>query len=435
MGDGYSNDYANPNTYGSIPGVSTGITGAYNRPPYYGPYRPGYIPGVSDAGAATGGPIGPTPGSPAGFNSMAQSMGLPAQQNFDAISQAIMRQQSPYVSFGGNGWLQQNHPGAAHALDNVFLTAANIPQGQTVGENIAGVAHGLIAGRQMQFQHNVEQAMLPVELAQRQFAYQKNFLDVMKDRAQIDEASQNANMNRWRAQNFERLANSSTSPYAQTKVGTDGLLYGVRKDNGTVEKVPGQTDSDMSGDPGGPPKFPVPGTTGRNPTITSLAADVANGVPGAEDKLRLAVRAEATIAGAKTGAVNDANTPKNFLASESKSVMDEVGQAPKVSTDDYYSYMGGQLASKVPYSKIPDEASWRSGIVQQYNQSKAKAQSRISAYTKSKAYERGIGLKDWEQQQQAPQAAPSAPAALPVPGTAAPQAAGPQDRLNLFGSR
>ena len=411
MGDGYSNDYANPNTYGSIPGIGTGVTGPYNRPPYYGPYRPGFIPGVSDA-AATGGPVGPTPGSPAGFNSMAQSMGLPAQQNFDAISQAIMRQQSPYVSFGANGWLQQNHPGAAHALDNVFLTAANIPQGQTVGENIAGVAHGLIAGRQMQFQHNIEQAMLPVELAQRQFAYQKNFLDVMKDRAQIDEASQNANMNRWRAANFERLSNQATSPYSTQRVDENGYLWGTRKDSGQEEVVPGQ--------PGTENGLPIPGTKGgfsptgasSRPNMTELYIAASKGDKGAIAAVKAYEDTQTRIAGAKTAAVNDANTPKNFLASESKSVMDEVGAAPKLGTDDYYSYMGEQLKNKVPFSKIPDEATWRSGIVQQYNQQKAKAQSRISAYTKSKAYERGIGLKDWEQQQQTPQASP-APAAVP----------------------
>lgn len=304
------------------------------------PYRLDYDP---QAQANPADSTSSTPAASSAFNASAPASipGVAApdayNQNFSNLSQAIQRVQSPYEMFGAHGYLQDNHPGMAHVLNNVFLNAAMTPEAPLVsgeGNGITRALQGVLGGRQAQYQHQLQQALLPVELAQRQLGYQKSYLDVLKDRSQIGEADANAQMNTWRAHNFERLSQQSTSPYSQTRVGQNGFLYGTRKDTGQEEVIPGQPGLEGLDDAQGQARgaFPVPGTTGRNPTITSLAADVANGVPGAENKLRIAINAQTQIVGAGQGARNKANEPvqtaKEFLTTQDQAVNKMIGPEP-----------------------------------------------------------------------------------------------------------
>lgn len=385
-------------------------------PSKYVPQTGYQVPGVS-------GPAAPQQ-SPTGFNSYQQSMGLPAQQNFDGISKAILARQSPYVSFGAHGWLQDNHPGIAGALDNVFLTAANIQQGETVGQNIGAVAHGLIAGRMEKQQHDMQQALLPVELAQRQFAYNKNYLDVMKDRAQIDEASNNAYMNKQRGDNFARLADQANSPYSKTQVGTDGKMYGIRKDNGSMEAIPGQDDQDMTGDPGGPPqgKFPVPGTAGKL-NMTELYGRAAKGDQSAIDTLNYYSKVQGNVQGTKTGAADLANQPKQLADAYEKEIGNTLGKRPEASS--YKAWRSAQIAGGIndPHfdpSKIPSLESQQA----EYDQ---KA-TNFANYKASGLSRRGVPY-DPKSQYTAPKAQGKS-ASAQVPGTSPQAPAQGQPDLN-----
>jgi hypothetical protein len=389
-------------------------------------------------GAGTQGTSGQGAYGQGGVNRAPQSMAVPGQANFDAIQKTIMAQQSPYVSFGANGWLQNNHPAIASRLDNAFLAAANTPQGHTIGENISAVAKGVIGGRQEQLQHNIQQAMLPVEMQQRQMAFQKQYVDINKDIAQTNNANQESTMNMWKGRNYERQSQLASSNYTGQRVGTDGFLYGINKNTNRDEKIPGQPgmgDDDQPDQSKG--IYAVPGAGSGKPNMTELYLAASKGDKGAQAALDAYSRTQAGIAGGKTGAVINANTPKDFLQSEGKAAMDAVGPAPQTTTADFRSWRAAQVRNNTPMERIPDESTWKQNIMSQYNAKKAAAQQSISEYTKSGAWQKGISRQDYEAIRNktalTPGAAQPAPQRAPVglPGAAQQQGPNPNDPLGF----
>jgi hypothetical protein len=82
--------------------------------------------------------------------------------------QMAQRFQSPYMTMSPNSWLARNHPQVAGVLDNAFLSGAMTPgpQGpEGVGGGVSRMMQGLMGGTQARRQQQIQNAMLPMQMA------------------------------------------------------------------------------------------------------------------------------------------------------------------------------------------------------------------------------------------------------------------------------
>lgn len=285
------------------------------------------------------------------------SAGFPGMApDYGALASAIQRVQSPYVSFGASGPLQDRFPGVAHALDNIFLTAANIPQGRTVGENIAGVARGLIGGRQMALQHNLQQSLLPIELAQRQLGYQTALAGLQREQAQTD-------MYRAHAKYFGAMGDyrdwmQNDKPMYGTKdmIDDEGRPWRTNLRSGQMEYV-GTDDLPQ----GYQPSFAKQNTRARQGALPGgLEGQILFGAMGVTDPSSMSpqdwqqmgvnyANLEAKKAGLRTSAQDVANQPKqtaqDFLSAQKDALNKMIG--PEPTDKDYKSRVNETWAKSV----------------------------------------------------------------------------------------
>jgi len=287
--------------------------------------------------------------SPNSINHESQVPGhlnLPPTPDFNAMGDAIRSTQSPYMTMGAHGWLQDNHPGIAGMLDNGLAAVANYQQGHTTGENIASLGRSLLMARQQRREHDIEQATLPVQIAQQQLAYQGGLQKLYQSQAEIqhwqaqgDYWREQADTNKaWREGRLNQLDNRFGG---QVKFDDEGHPWQPDLNNGQLHYAgpdqlppgyqPSFTKANQHGSVGG-------GLWGN----VATAADVPGATPqqNAQNRLALYGKTQSQIAGSKTGAVNAANDPKTraeeFQKSEIASAVDGLGKRPTPSEQEEF---------------------------------------------------------------------------------------------------
>lgn len=259
----------------------------------------------------------------------------PPAPDFGAIGDAIRKQQSPYLAFGAHGWLQDNHPQVAGKLDAALAAMAATTTGRTAAENISGVARGVIGGRQAEQQHAVQQATLPLSLAEQQMGFQSGLMNLYKSGAEINKDNAMAsyygvhgNYLNTRGQQLGNatgnvVVDDNGEPWAQGKAG-QGLQYAGNNP---------QVDENYQ------PTFNkhLQGKAGAGGGLWSniaAAADQPGATPqeNANNRLNLYNKSQATNAGGKKAATDQAAIPaqtaNDFLKSEKDKVAAQLGKRP-----------------------------------------------------------------------------------------------------------
>lgn len=312
----------------------------------------------------------------------------PPQPDFGALSDAIRRQQSPYVAFGAHGWLQDNHPQVAGRLDNALAAVANTTSGRTTAENIAGVARGVIGGRQMEQQHAMEQATLPLTLAHQQMAYQAGLMNLYKSGAEINKDNAMADyygthgdyltgrLGQLGNQTGNVVVDDNGEPWAQGKNG-QGLQYAGNNPQVDSKYQPTFNKHNQKGGAGG----------GLWSNIAA-AADQPGATPqeNANNRLNLYNKSQATNAGGKKAATDQAAIPaqtaNDFLKSEKDKVAAQLGKRPDdASQKDFtQNYLISHMNDpSFDISKLPSLESRQSD----YDKKAGDMKDRFSRYTAS----------------------------------------------------
>ena len=288
-----------------------------------------------------------------GINTGANSVNHPSQlpnhlvppptPDFQALGDAIKSTQSPYMTMGAHGWLQDNHPGVAGDLDNALLAVANTPQGRTTGENISAVGQALLRGRQERQQHDIQQATLPVQLAQQQMAYQSSLQNLYKTQAEIHRDNAMADYY------------GTHGDYLTGRLGQLGDQYGstTKIDDNGEPWLPGKNGQGLvyAGGRQLPPGYsPTFNKANQHGSVggglwgnIAAAADDPNASPAENAKKRLGLygNVQSNIAGGKAGAVNDVNDrtktrPENFEKTEIQSQLDSLGKRPNKAEQEQF---------------------------------------------------------------------------------------------------
>ncbi|HSY33925.1 MAG TPA: hypothetical protein VLA42_18235 [Verrucomicrobiae bacterium] len=314
----------------------------------------------------------------------------------------------------------QNHPTLGGALNNALFAAAGTETARGAsgaGTGISNVLRGVAGVPQAENQFQLQQQMQPFQMAE---AMSKLYGQTASAQENLARAGWFSDRSGNQQLAIQQRADAAKAKFASPQYDQDNKLVGYMTPDGFLSaKDAGVPDNAQI-------YRPDPAGRGGNPTITSLAADVANGVPGAAARLKAAINANNQVAGGRQGAVNNANTPEKLLTSETQATLDQVGAAPKNAHADYQSYQAKQLMSGVPFEQVQDEATWSAQNTAKYNTAKAAAQQDVSNYTQSKAWQQGISLQQWKAIRARTALTPgvsqqAAPAG--VPGTAQPQQA------------
>lgn len=339
----------------------------------------------------------------------------PESPNFSSIQSAIMAQQSPYMSFGAHGFLQDHAPKLAGVLDNAFLTLSNLQQGRTTGENVAAVARSLVAGRQERLQHNIQQATLPLQMNQQQIAYQQGLQNLYKTSAETDMDIQHA---KYLGQHGD---------YFDARVDQLGQHYGSKMnvdDNGEPwAMVNGQLQYAGNNQlpPGYQPSFKTAGQRAQTSGNTlwgniAQAADQPGAAPAqnAANRLNLYGKVQGGVAGGKAAAVDVANQPrdtaKDFLASEKDKVASSLGKRPTAA--DQKEYEQNELLKQLlsPGAQVGNVKSLEDRQ-KEYDQRAGDLKGRLSRYVQSNDWRKGKSFDP--SLYGAPQATPPAQALAP----------------------
>lgn len=366
------------------------------------------VPGHTAAEAQT------TQGAQASNAQDIQRFTPPPQPDFGALSDAIRRQQSPYVAFGAHGWLQDNHPQVAGRLDNALAAVANTTSGRTTAENIAGVARGVIGGRQMEQQHAMEQATLPLTLAHQQMAYQAGLMNLYKSGAEINKDNAMADYygthGDYLTGRLGQLGNATGNivvddngePWAQGK-NNQGLQYAGNNPQVDSKYQPTFNKHNQG----------KAGAGGGLWSNIAAAADQPGATPAenANNRLNLYNKSQASGAGAKKFATDQAGEPQqtanDFLKSEKDRVAAQLGKRPDdASQKDFaQSFLLSHLDDlHFDVSKIPSLESRQ----QEYDKKAADVKGRLSRYTVSNDWRKG---KSFNPDNYAPPQTQSAPPA------------------------
>src|SRR5690348_5666287 len=116
------------------------------------------------------------------FDSTYEDLIAPYQQEVDKL-------RSPYATMSANSWLAKKHPLVASYLDNAFLTAAMTPgpRGpEGAGGAISRTFQGLMGAQQFQHQKQLEDLMLPLQLAQSRLQAEHTLAQINQEQAYAD---------------------------------------------------------------------------------------------------------------------------------------------------------------------------------------------------------------------------------------------------------
>lgn len=391
MADGYSNDYGNPNAYGAaqVPGTNSGML---------------------------------TP-------------------DYNAIQDAVRRQQSPYVTMPAHGFLQDRFPGAAGILDNVFLTAANTPgpRGpEGAGGGISRTFQGLMGARQMQMQHGLQQALLPMDIAQRQMAYQQGMLNMQKTQAETTEMRQRGNYYDQQADTNRQyrgwLENNKPMYGTQDKIDDEGRPWRTNLRTGQMEHVGTEPLPE-----GYNPSFNKANTRARMGALPGgLEGQILFGQNGVTDPSSMTpdqwrdlgvdyTTMEARKAGQKAGAVDQTRTPDKFLDEQRSALGKPPTDAEQRDLDQKQKRLA--ILGKDGYEQIygPGSSKFDYKTLDQRKAEFQEKQRRFASYTQSNSWRKGkpFNADDWPVANSQP--------ATNVPGTT-PQGAAPRSLSDALDS-
>lgn len=347
-----------------------------------------------------------------------RGVSVPPTPDFAALSDAIRAQQSPYLAFGAHGWLQDKHPQVAGRVDAALAAMANTTTGQTAAENIAGVARGVLGGRQMEQQHALEQATLPLTLAHQQMAYSQGLLNLYKGSAEINKDNAMADyygthgdyltgrLSQLGNQTGNVVVDDNGEPWAQGKNG-QGLVYAGNNPNVGQNYQPTFNKHNQKGGAGG----------GLWSNIAT-AADDPNATPqqNAKNRLNLYNQSGAAGAGAKKAATDKAGEPeadaKIFLQSQKDRVAAQLGKRPDDASQKIFA--SNQLMAHIEdpgfdVAKIPTLEQRQAA----YDKKAADARGALGRYEKSGDWRKGTEFDSSKY-----------PEAQAAPQTTAPQSSG-----------
>lgn len=362
------------------------------------------------------------------------------QPDFNSLYAALQQAQSPYLTMGAHGYLQDRHPRIAQALDNAFMNVAEMPQTANVsgaGDNIAAVVKGLAGARQAQQQHAIQQATLPLQVAQQSLGYQKNLWDLLKDRSEVGMYDAHAKYYKQLGdykdyvQNDKPIYNSGGP-----KIDDNGEPWMFNQRSGQNEYV--GDNPDVANNPNYKATFLKGGKPGAGHAgalnLLGLAQTATGGDPatseGANSILNLYSNVQAGIAGRKAASTDKAHQPaedeKNFLETQKHYVGDMIGKPPSeaeqkdldakqqllsVLGKDSFEKFYGKGSANFDYKSLQNRQADFANKSQQ-------ARNLLSQYIKSGAHRKGIGIQDWVKSQQPAQAAPTQQNATPDLGSA-----------------
>jgi hypothetical protein len=326
----------------------------------------------------------------------------PNMPDFGAIQSAIQAQQSPYVTMGAHGWLQDNHPKLAGVLDNAFLAAAMTPgpRGpEGAGGGISRTFEGLMGARQAHMQHDISQATLPLQLSQQQLGFQKGIMDLYKTGAEIQHYhdqgeywKEQAQTNKdWREGRLGQLGNSTGNvivddkgePWSQGKAG-QGLVYAGNNPNIDASYQPTFTKHGKSAQAANNLWSHIQTLTDPNAPPDAKAQ--------AQQGISIYTGAQAAVAGGRKAATDKAGEPQqtanDFLKSEKDRVAASLGKRPSESEQkdflqDYY--LKHMNDAGFDSSKVPSLESRQ----KDFDQKAAQTKTRLSRYVQSNDWRKG----------------------------------------------
>ena len=228
------------------------------------------------------------------------------------MQQQLARAQNPrqnlFLPEPGTANFFGQHPRVSNAIENAALFASNFQGGDTIGENISGVARGLIGVPQARESYRLQQMMAPFSTAQALAGLEKAQSDVDLSRAHAEYYRGRANVE------------ARGSKYDASEVEDDaGYRYKFNIQSGQWERglLPGQPE---------PPAGYKPSFKNEKVRKTGfqewMFRGASAGDPEAANVLRLFTQAQGGIAGARTGSTIDAQRRAGDLSESERMSLD-----------------------------------------------------------------------------------------------------------------
>jgi hypothetical protein len=301
-----------------------------------------------------------------------------------------------YAALPGNSGFAQNHPGIARPMDSALLAMSMTKPGQTIGENIANVAGGLVGAQQFRRNQMMQSAMLPYEMAQPR-------LNMMNTLAQMNERAseipyrhsmeeRNQAMSEWYARRMQQPnATSVEEITAMRKVGINDLNT-MTPDQATRFEQEMNAQRQRSSEGAGL-------TLGRIVQM-QLSDDDATKKQGIQaGKIWTAM--QGSIAGTQAGARTAVEQPNRNMDEEVKNAYKNYQPTKPMSSKEFYDQFPNVMASELTNPKLAGQGynSYVSGVQDKNASSKATIDRQVNQYRNWAKSNPNGGFQDFLAQQ------------------------------------